>query len=120
MGRAREIIGDKQVRRFLEGLPHALTYSERHAACAERFGADRAPSAELIKAHHLTKFPRSTGAAHSHLYSNPEVRQYVDDRIGLMSLSDLAEACRRKFGALAPSRTALGRYLQQARRKARA
>ena len=106
MGRAARGSGDNDITRFLASLPRDLPYSELAERCAKRFGA-RAWSAGKIKAWWIALPPGSP------IERDPDLRAFIDDRLGRWTLTRLAEACRSEFGSHAPKRSAIHRYFKR-------
>ena len=106
---AREPYADLEVRQFLEGLPRHLTYSELAERCLERFGPARAWSrSKIVRYWYSAHDKRGRPFKFQH---DAKVRDFIDDRLGRITLTALAAGCRATFGReRAPSRSALQRY----------
>lgn len=106
---------DAAVRQAVDTAPRSLTYTELARELCQRFGPDRAWSAEQI-----TRYWQATRPVHrgqpARIAQDPAIRSFIDDRLGRMTLDELTDALRRQFGFRAPSRSAIGRYWQSRRR----
>jgi hypothetical protein len=98
---------DDEVEAFVQSQPRHLTFSEVAEACHERFGAERAWSRDEIIAYwHSINRPRPGPA--SMIDQDVEVRLFLEDRLGRMTLNEIVEKCKFKFGASrTPSRTSI-------------
>lgn len=99
---------DREVRDFLERLPRG-PFSAMAAACLDRFGAARAWPRDKIIAYWRLVHPIRRGGV-SPIEFEPDIRDFIDDRLGRMSFDCITEACRERFGDRAPSRSSIGRY----------
>lgn len=99
---------DREVREFLERLPR-IPYSAMAAACLAQFGAARAWPRDKIMAYWRLAHPIRQGGV-SPIEFEPDIRDFIEDRLGAMTLDDIVQACRETFGGRAPSRSAIGRY----------
>jgi hypothetical protein len=111
--------GDDEIRRFVHRATREVTFSELARQCRERFGPDRAWSARKIAIFwHRTRRPRWSTL--SRIEVDPEVRDFVDDRLGLFTIDRIRSLCLARFGReRAPSKSAIGRYWLRARDRAR-
>jgi hypothetical protein len=106
---------DRGVAAFLDRLPRQMTYTQMAAACLERFGADGAWSRTKIAEYWKSRHPRGVGRV-SRIDLDPELRDFVEDRLGRLTLDELAEACGERFGPeRSPSWSAIQRYAQRRR-----
>jgi hypothetical protein len=106
---------DRDIARFIESLPRTMTYSDIEDACRERFG-DRAWSREKIMSYWMTMHPpkqRNRFKAEE----NPRVAVFIEERAGRLTLNELLTDCRREFGAAAPSRSSIQRYVKAVERR---
>lgn len=109
---------DDEMRRFIDDAPAHLTYSELAEACRRRFGSGRAWPAELIRFYWLATHDVRRGKP-SKIELDQEVKTFIDDRLGRLTMEELLAACRERFGSdRTPSRTALYRYWQRLRQRA--
>ena len=68
--------------------------------------------ADMVRQHALLHgWPPGRG----HVEKNVQLRRFVDDRIGRMSLEAIFSAVQRRFGDGVLSRSSLHRYLQRER-----
>lgn len=94
-------------------MPAGLTSDLVAARLRRRFG-ERAWSAETVRRFRLNNVQRGkTGRVEA----SPALRAYVDARIGSMTLDRLARLVRERFGAGAPKRSSLQRYIERERRR---
>lgn len=112
---AAETYADAEVREFVEGLPIQATYSEMAAACLERFGPERAWSRTKIICYWQSHHPVGE-RSRSRIDLDPEVRDFVVDRLGRITILGLVAQCRERFGNRAPSKSGLDRFWQRWRR----
>lgn len=118
MTRRREPPDDAEVRRFIDRAPRRLTFSELEREVRRRFGQDRAWSREAIARYWHRTQPAGPESP-SRLAQDPELHDFVEDRLGRHTLDEIVAACRRRFGAArTPSRSALHRRWQKLRRAA--
>ncbi len=88
---------DAEVGEFLDRLPRHITYNEMASACARQFGAERAWSRTKIVRYWNATHPARKGKT-ARIDLDPEVRDFVEDRLGRMTLDELVVACRDRFG----------------------
>lgn len=101
---------------FILAQPMTMTYSEIEKAVHERFGADCGWTRLHIMALWLDNITVRKGTF-SAFDRDPEVREFVNDRLFRVSLDELRALCLATFGAeRAPSRSALHRHSQRIRR----
>ncbi len=103
---------DQEIEVFIRSCPRTMTYSEIEQGIRERFGEDRAwPRPRIVafwtEAHVIHR------GREGRIELDPEVRDFIDDRIGRLTYADLAERCRERFGARAPSRSTIHRHHQK-------
>lgn len=111
---ADPVFADSAVRDFIRRAPPHMPYSELAELLRREFGEARAWPAERIRRYWLAVTPTAKGR--SRIYSNPAVQAFLDDRIGRMTIRELTAACAATFGpGLAPSHSAIGRYVKAAR-----
>jgi hypothetical protein len=107
---------DEEVREYLDHLPRHLTFSEMADACVRRFGATRAWSRPKIIRYWDFSHPVHKGKA-ARVDSDDELREFLDDHLGRMTLEKVTMACKDKFGSeRSPSRSAIHRYWKNSRR----
>lgn len=100
---------------FLEELPRTLTFSEMAEECRRQFG-ERAWSRSRIVRHWYRIHPARKGTA-SRLDCDADVRSFVEDRLGRLTLDQIVGDCRREFGEQrAPSRSSIHRHFKKVRR----
>ena len=86
-------------------------------ACRERFGEARAWSRDRI-IRYWKKSPPVVKGKPSRIDTDAEIREFVEDRLGRLTLGQLAAACREAFGPKrAPSRSAIHRHSMKLRRR---
>ena len=108
-------VDDPEVAAFIEGLPRHLTYTEMTAACQERFGPERAWSADAIRRYWLKHHPITKGTF-SRIDRDAELRLFIEDRIGRMTLDEIVTACETRFGHdRTPSRSTIHLHSQKMR-----
>ena len=99
----------------LENLPRHLTFSEMADACKRRFG-ERAWSRSRIVRYGYQAHPAKRGKR-SRLTFDAEVRSFVEDRLGRLTLDTIVAECCATFGPeRAPSRSAVHRHWKTVRR----
>jgi hypothetical protein len=102
---------DAEIRAWVDGQPRYKTYSELAAECRRLFGPRAWPAAKICRywlARHGSQKGRGFKFEH-----DTEVCDFIKDRLGRLTLTELAAICRERFGpARAPSRSALHRYLK--------
>jgi hypothetical protein len=105
------------IKEFILSCPRSMTYREIELAIRDKFGDDRAWShTRIVNYWQSVKFAHK--GSPSRIDRDFEVRSFVGERIHRLTLSELAEACRARFGReRAPSRSSLGRYSQYIRRR---
>jgi len=107
MGRNTD--ADADIRAFLLDAPREKLYSELAREVVERFGAERAWSRQQI--FELLNERDVRRVQVSPIYRDPEVRDFIEDRLGQWTLKEIHEACRKRFGkSRAPSRSAIHRH----------
>lgn len=108
---------DEEVKAFVEDLPNHMTYSDMSNACIERFGQKRGWSRSKIILYLDHTFPMGT-VRQSRLDADHEVRDFVSDRFGRVSLSKLREQCIERFGKdRALSKSSLHRFWKREQRR---
>lgn len=111
------IYSDDEVRQFLDGLPRHLTYSEMTTSCVRRFGQARAWSRAKIGRYWAVFHPPGKGKA-SRIDFDPEVREFVEDRLGRLTIRMILDECQERFGTeRSPSKSSLHRYWQRSRKR---
>lgn len=88
---------DEEVERFVERLPRSLTFTAMASACLEQFGPERAWSRSKIIRYWQATHPIRKGRA-SRLDLDPEVRDFVEDLLGRVTIESLVTRCRERFG----------------------
>jgi hypothetical protein len=106
---------DEGVRAFIEQQPRHLTFSEMAAACVQQFGPERAWSRSEIEAYwHRTHRPRFGPV--SKVDRDPEVRDFLADRLGRLTLDETIRECRKEFGAdRTPGRSSVHKFWSRLR-----
>ena len=94
-------------------MPAGLTADVIAARLRRRFG-DRAWSAEAVRRFRLNNVQHGRLGR---VEANPALRTFVDARVGAMTLDQLARLVRERFGAGAPKRSSLQRYMERERRR---
>ena len=114
----RNPYGDREVRAFVDRAPRALTYSELAEACLAEFGRARAWSrSKIVRYCHTVKAHRGYPFK---LELDPEQWSFVEDRIGRWTLTEIADACRRRYGKpRAVSRSSIHRFHERLRDQSR-
>ena len=56
---------------------------------------------------------RSKGLPRSPIDRDPDLKAFIQERLGKMEISEIAAACAAKFGQKAPSRSAIHRFLHR-------
>ena len=101
---------DAEVQAFVDRLPQHLTYTEMAARCLEEFGCQRAWGRDRITRHWLRANPVRRGGAPT-VIADQEMRDFIEDRLGRLTLDAIAADCKTRFGAdRVPSRSAIHRY----------
>lgn len=109
-----DVYNDLEVRAFIDGQDRHATYTEMAEACLERFGAERAWSRSKIIRYWQSSRPIIKGRP-QRVDEDPDVRTFVEDRLGRLTLDEIVALCREAFGGRAPSRSAIHRYWQRTR-----
>lgn len=106
---------DEGVRAFIERQPRHLKYSEVAEACLREFGAERAWSCAEVAAYwHRVHRPKPGRA--SRVDQDPEVRDFLADRLGRVTLDQALEQSRQAFGRdRTPSRSAIHAFWSRLR-----
>lgn len=113
---ATDAYDDREVREFLDRQPRHATYTDLAEACLARFGAGRAWSRSKIIRYWQANHPARKGHP-ARIDGDREVRAFLDDRMGRLTLDGLVSACREVFPPLrCPSRSSIHRYWQKVRR----
>ncbi len=100
---------DTQIRNFLLSAPRDKLYSELAREIVKRFGADRAWSRQQI--FDLLNEEGIRQKCRSRIYNDPEVRDFIEDRLGRRTLREIESECRQRFGeSRTPSKTAIHRH----------
>lgn len=89
---------DEGVRAFIERQPRHLTFSEVAAACLREFGPERAWSRSEIVTYWHRAHPPQLGVP-ARVDRDPEVRDFLADRLGRLTLDEIIDQCRAAFGA---------------------
>ena len=111
-----DAFADKEVAAFLDHLPRHLTFTEMAAVCLERFGVERTWSRAKILRYWDAFHPVRKGRSRR-VDLDGELRAFLDDALGRLTLDRLVAACVARFGKeRAPSRSAIHRYSQMSRR----
>ena len=98
---------DEEVRRFVDGQPSHLTFSEIAALTRVKFG-DRAPSQDQIERHyHASGNGRKWKP--SKIDRNGPLRLFIENRMGRLTLDETLAAVVAEFGRVT-SRTAIHRF----------
>lgn len=107
---------DEEVRGFLDHLPRHLTFSEMASACLDRFGVERTWSRSKIIRYWDVARPVHKGRA-SRVDMDEEVKGFLEDLFGRLTLNELTAACRERFGKeRSPSRSSIHRHWLRSRR----
>jgi hypothetical protein len=105
---------DQDIADYLEGLPRHLTYAAIAEFCRRRFGKRAWSRAKIVRywcATHSIKSGRKL-----RIGLDAEVRAFVDDRLGRLTLSEISTECVAAFGKeRAPSRSGIHRYWMRSR-----
>lgn len=109
----RDIYADTEVRDFIDAQPRHMTYTEMAAACLARFGEERAwPRPKIVRYWQL-RHPTIKGKP-ARLDHDADVRDFIEDRAGRITLDEMVAACRDRFGAdRTPSRSGIHRFLHR-------
>jgi hypothetical protein len=100
---------DPDIADYIENLPRHLTFTRIAEACRKQFGS-RAWSRSQIMRYWRASHPVKTGRK-LRVDIDAEVRAFVDDRLGRMTLREIAAKCVATFGSeRAPSRSGIHRY----------
>ncbi|WP_096700196.1 hypothetical protein [Magnetospirillum sp. 15-1] len=111
------VYDDEEVREFVDQLHRLATYSEMAEVCLEKFGPDRAWSRSKIVRYWQTERPAHKGYR-NRIDGNKELRNFIDERLGRLTLDELATECVKEFGAKnSPSRSSIHRYWDRVRRR---
>lgn len=94
-------------------MPAGLTAEAVAARLRRRFGA-RAWVAEAVRRFRLNNVRRGR---RGRVEANPDMRAFVDARVGAITLDRLAALLRERFGPGAPKRSSLQRYIKRERRR---
>jgi hypothetical protein len=109
---------DAAVRAAVIAMPASLSHAQVSARLRRQFGADRAWPAGMVRdfvlAHGATGL-RGKAGERGRIEQNPQLRAFVDRRIGRGPLNDLLAMVHARFGSAALSRSGLHRYLQRER-----
>ena len=106
---------DQEIAAYIENLPRHLTFSRIAEQLRCRFGP-RAWSRSRIVRYWYTLHPNGRRPV-SRLDADPEVRAFVEDRLGRLTLDGVLAECRRRFGPQrTPSKSSLQRHWQKIRR----
>jgi hypothetical protein len=113
-------LADREVADFLDRLPRTMPYSEMAAACAERFGPERAWSRAEIILYWERRLPRKWGRF-SFVNKDPEVAAFLEDRLGRLTVGEARAACLAQFGPdRTPGRSTIHRFWSRLRAARRA
>lgn len=97
---------DAEQREFIESLPHQFSYSEIEVRCREKFGPRGWLAAKIADFWNRNHPPRVGGR--SKIYDDKEVRDFIEDRFGRLTLDEIHAACLERFGPdRTPSRTSI-------------
>jgi hypothetical protein len=107
--------GDREQEAAVRRMPPGVPAEAVAARLRRRFGAERAWSAEAVARFRLVHAPL---LARGRIKRHPQLRAFVDARVGAMTLDAIAREMRERFGDGVPSRSALQRYIARARRRA--
>ncbi len=108
---------DREIEAFILDQPRTVPYSDLERAVRARFGADCGWNRDRIVAFWQQATTVKPGTP-SRLDQDPEVRQFIDDRLFRLTLDEIHAACLEAFGATrTPARSSLHRYSQRVRRK---
>lgn len=106
---------DEGVRAFIERQPRHLPFSEVAAACLSEFGPERAWSRSEIEAYWHRAHRPQFGPV-SKVDRDPEVRDFLADRLGRLTLDQVLGECRQAFGTeRTPSRSSIHKFWSQIR-----
>jgi hypothetical protein len=112
-----KIDADTDMKAYLDQLPRHLTYSQMAEACLRRFGQRRAWSRTKIEQYWAMLHPPCNKPL-SRIAADHEVRDFIDDRLGRLTLDMIVVSCRGQFGVeRTPSRAAIHRYWQRSRQQ---
>lgn len=108
---------DRDIQAFILAAPRSMTFSDLEQAVRERFGDDCGWARSRIVMFWNERNPVTKGRR-QRIDDDGEVRSFVDDRLHRLTLDEVRAAAIEAFGAeRVPSRSALYRYWQRARRK---
>lgn len=108
---------DEDIREFVDQLPRLMTFSEMADECLKKFGPERAWSRSKIVRYWQAERPRHKGYR-NRIEADPEIRAFIDERLGRLTLEEIAAACRQQFGAeRSPARSSIHRYWDRVRRR---
>lgn len=111
-----EAFADQGVVDFLDRLPRHLPHSEKAAACLEQFGAARAWDTDKVARYWKWRHPKGTGRT-TRIALDADLRDFIEDRLGCVTLDELTDACRERYGQdRAPSWSAIQRYAKRRRK----
>lgn len=105
---------DAEVRAYIESLPNHLTYSDMAAACLEKFGLERAWSRSKIVRYWAAQHPTRRGVR-SKLDQDPEVRDFLADRLGRLAMDRAIAEAKERFGDRTPGRSSVHRFWKRLR-----
>lgn len=103
---------DQEIEDFIRTCPMSMTWSEIEQAIRDRFGEARAWSRSRIT-EFWYKVRGVLKGRPNRIETDPEVLDFVEDRLGRMHYDDIAAACRERFGDRAPSRSSIHRHHQK-------
>ncbi|KAA0683347.1 hypothetical protein [Roseomonas genomospecies 6] len=107
---------DRDIQTFILAAPREMTFSVLERVIQEQFGDDCGWSRSRITAFWNAQHPVKKGVR-SRVCDDAELRRFVDDRLSRLTLDEVRCAAIEAFGAdRVPSRSALHRYWQWARR----
>lgn len=102
-----DIYEDEDVREFVDQLSRLATYTEMAEVCLKKFGPDRAWSRSKIVRYWQAERPAHKGYR-NRIGGNQELHDFIDERLGRLTLDELATECVKRFGAKnSPSRSSI-------------